>query len=222
MKKIKQLIVPFLFVLLVASMPIIAAESVPLTQKEINKYKRNEFGLISYGHFWEEYVYEKNTTDDYFSFTTQIILYNTYDIPLHLCLKATQFSNEREHESIRINYTYYYLPNLSWVTAPGDIILPPCSKYITNVTTNIPVEEAFNQRNEGGYIFLIVPQIEENQVNAVPGFKVFVTLIDSTLQRDSNPIPFILFFTLSCILVALVLYKYNKKEKREGVVADEE
>lgn len=167
-----------LSLLLVVAMPIISAENVPLTKKEISRFKKNEFGLVSYGHFWQNYEYHRNVNDEYIDFNTQITIYNTYNESITLKLKPIQFSEEREHSTIRENYTYYKLPNLDWVNIPEELTIEPFSKYTTIISTQIPVAEAYEQNKDGGFIFLITMDVEESQLTAVPAYKVFVTLLE--------------------------------------------
>jgi len=210
--KMLQLII-ILSILLVVAMPLISSESIPLTKKEKAKFGIDEFGLVSYGHFWSEYKYNKNTEDKFIEFDTEITIYNTYAEPIDLDIKAIQYSEERVHEKIRENYTYYNLPNLGWIETPDTISVQSNHKYKINVHSKIPVDEAFEKSNGGGYIYLITPITQNAQLNALPAYKIFVTLLDE--EPVSQPVPevsssiiFLLSLGLS-ILLFLLIKKIN-------------
>ena len=207
-----------IFFLVLVPTSIASTMTDQLTQEEIERFGENEFGMISYGHFYTVFEYAK-TNDESKTFETQITLYNTNNKDLPVDINVYQYSEERVHDTIRENYTYYKLPDLSWVDAPQNVEVPSNNKLTFDVTITMPVEDAYEQRKEGGYIFLIVCSAQDTNIQSAPGFKVFITLLD----QQSQPFDLLssLLFILQLIIVITLLlilsifvYNYYKQKKK--------
>jgi len=227
MKSRKALaLILILILLIVLTIPTISAQNKPLTQKEINKFGKNEFGLLSYDHFYDVFKYERNLNDEYKTFKGEITVYNTYNRTLNIIISKTLFSEERVHDTIRKNYTYYQLPNINWVTIPKSIKVQPNQKYTFEYSVKMPVEEAFELSKGGGYIFLIIPYVDDATVQTAPGYKVFITLLDEDKKSDINggspvtdeeiniPLLFNIIILAFSSIILLISFKNRKKIKR--------
>jgi len=216
-----------LSLILMLTIPIISANNIPLTQKEINKFGEDEFGLLSYDHFYDIFTYTKNPNDEYKTFEGEITVYNTYNISLKLQISKTLFSEERVHDTIKKDYIYYHIPNINWVTIPKSITLLPNHKYTFKYSINLPVEEAFKLSNNGGYIFLIIPYAENGNIQTAPGYKVFITLLEddnnliSTNSQTGIDIPFPLIINIILLVFSsslLFISFKNRKKIKKGFI----
>ena len=211
----------FLSLLLVLTIPTATATNIPLTQKEVKKYGADEFGLLSNGHFYKVFEYNRSPNDEYKQFKGTITMYNTYNKVLNIEIDKTFFSEEREHDTIKKDYIYYNLPNLDWITIPDEITIQPNHKYTFEYSINLPVKKAFQMNKDGGYIFLIIPTVEsEKDVQVTPAYKVFITLIDplgTIKEEDDIPSLIGIFLLIFSGLLLFIIYFYKRKETTKEI-----
>ena len=206
--------------ILILSMPIISAKNIPLTDKEINTYGKDEFGLLSDGHFYDVFTYIRNDKDETITFETEIELYNTFDFPVEVSIVPREFPEERIHETIRPNYTYYNFPDFSWITHVNVKIINKNCKDSVKVLIEMPVDEAYKYAKGGGYIFMIVFSLENAQVNVAPAYKIFITLLDSDpdAEKDDSLLSSIrlaitILFIVSFLIILVLILKYYIPKK---------
>ena len=208
-------IVVALVLSLILLLPTASAELQAMTEEQISHTGPDKTGMLAGG------ITVKDVQLSFSEYTViefQIVYFNTNTEDATYKPYPMAFWEEREH-TVKENYTYYLLPNLSWVSIEDtEISIPENHKYYVNVTVTIPNEEAREKSKEGGFIFLISSEGTGGQISVVPARKIFLTI-------NHTPAIFsimLLTLMLSVIaVVAVVMYYLSKKIKIKSEVEED-
>lgn len=201
--------------LVVISLSSATAGNIALTKNEINVLEPDTIGLLNGGVRVVEII-KNNYDGDTAIIQTDVSFFNTEDTDVTLDIAVEQFWEEREH-TIKKNYTFYFMPNLNWVTTPDSITIQPMSKYIMPVTIEMPIKEGFEKSRGGGFICMISASrvgYEESHAH-----KLFLVLKEKPDDKTSgfnllniDPIYLLSLGAVGGIAVVAVVLKKRKEQ----------
>lgn len=208
-------IVVALVLILVLLLPTSTAELQAMTDEQVSHTGPNKTGMLAGGITVKDI---QLSSSEYTIVEFQIVYFNTKTEDVTYKPYPMAFWEEREH-TVKEDYIYYLLPNLSWVSIEEtEISIPENYKYYVNVTVTIPNEEAKEKCKEGGFIFLISSESEGGQISIVPARKIFLTI--NYIPTVFSAITLVLMLSVIAVVAIVMFYISRKIQVKTEVEED--
>jgi len=223
MKQKAVLATLMLWMCIVLVLPSFTAEAVIMEDDFKDKIADDTSGMLFNGI---NVIGVDPSDEEYTIVSFPIYYFNTYDEDVTYHLKVHKYHTEREH-TVKEDYTYYFLPDLNWVSlSEAKCVIPPDHYYEVEVTVRMPTEEAFELAGDGGFIFTIDGETSGGNLNLVPMRKVFLTLNHEGYVPGGEPVvvPWEVIGIIMGSIVAIgIIYiiLIKKKAASEKPVQDE-
>lgn len=193
-----------LIFLLVLTLPTAIAENQPLSEYESKHLASDTVGMLNNGIREVTIVYEEY--NDTVIYNTHIAFFNTKNESVIIDVDIEDYWEERRVHTVKNNYTYGNLPDLSWIIVPETIEIEPNSRYIVSIEICMPKDEAYAEREEGGYLCLVSAKIRG--IETGPSQKLFLTLLTNPVvnkEKDNPGINLLWYQVLSIVIVTVVI-----------------
>lgn len=208
-------IIPIILLVVTIFASCAQGDNIPLSQSEIDHYSKDSIGLLNGGINVININFDDYKDSDFVELTTEVSFFNTKDTAITLNLVVEQFYEEREH-TVKPNYIYYFLPDISWVSITSQITIQPNNKYNLPIHIKLPKQEAFEKAKGGGYICMVAGYWGEGALQSSAAHKLFLTMPTEFTKTDTTkekPITIfdILLYSIVGTIVLFVSYKYCKR-----------